>query len=237
VGDPDQRSSQHQPGGWVYNLLPFLDQTQLHQLGAGGTFMEKRAAAVQLVQTPLPLLNCPSRRSAILYPSKSIYFNVDQLTEAARSDYAACAGDHWKVQNGVGPINLMEGFGTDFWQKPDYAVNQFTGVIFQRSAITMTDLARGPSHTYLIGEKYLNPHDYTTGADIADHQNMYVGMANDLSRSTAAPPLKDRPGHADAFLFGGPHAAGVNMLYCDGSFRLVSYAVDPEVHRLAGRRQ
>jgi prepilin-type processing-associated H-X9-DG protein len=38
-------------------------------------------------------------------------------------------------------------------------------------------------------------------------------------------------------LFGSAHPSGVNMLYCDGSFRLVSYAVDPRVHHQAGSRK
>jgi prepilin-type processing-associated H-X9-DG protein len=237
VGDPDRFNNHTQPGGWVYNILPFLDQSQLHQRGAGGTWAQKREAAAQLVQTPQPLLNCPSRRPAVLYPNTAIYFNANPVTEVARSDYAACAGDLPIVENGIGPNDFWEGDGPTFWSQPAYATDSYHGVIFQRSTITMADLAHGASTTYLIGEKYLNPNDYATGADGADNENVYVAMDNDLSRSTCAPPVHDQAGYANGVLFGSAHPAGANMLFCDGSFRFVSYAVDPEVHRMAGSRQ
>ena len=36
AGDPDRGYNKRQPGGWHYNILPFIDQTDLHDLGAGG---------------------------------------------------------------------------------------------------------------------------------------------------------------------------------------------------------
>jgi hypothetical protein len=237
VGDPDRPGNQNQPGGWVFNILPFVDQVQLHQQGASGTFREKRAAAAQVIQTPLPLMNCPSRRPAVLYPNRSLYFNAALVTKVARTDYATCAGDGSRVQNGMGPADTAEGDGSAFWTQSAYAVTDFTGVVYQRSMITLADLIKGAGTTYLVGEKYLNPDDYATGADDGDNQNMYVGMDNDISRSTIGPPLPDRAGQVNSSLFGSAHPAGVNMLLCDGSLRLVSYAVDPEIHRQAGSRR
>jgi hypothetical protein len=52
VGDPDRGFGDRQPGGWVYNLLPYLEQTALHELGAGRPAAEKKAAALTLTQTP-----------------------------------------------------------------------------------------------------------------------------------------------------------------------------------------
>jgi prepilin-type processing-associated H-X9-DG protein len=237
VGDPDRPSAQAQPGGWMYNVLPYVDQGQLYALGTGATCAQKHAAAAQVIQTPLAVAICPTRRAVIPYPNTPTYHNAAPVHAAARSDYAACAGDQLHVENGTGPTCLAQGDNPAFWTKPDYSVDDFTGVIFQRSAITLADLTRGASHTYLVGEKYLNPDHYTDGLDGADNENMYCGMDNDTSRCTAAPPLRDQPGYSDGYVFGSPHPNGVNMLFGDGSYRLVSYAVDPEVHRQAGSRK
>src|SRR5262245_8528822 len=37
IGDPDRASNRKQPGGWIYNILPYLEQSQLHALGVGIT--------------------------------------------------------------------------------------------------------------------------------------------------------------------------------------------------------
>ena len=35
TGEADQGSDWNQPGGWIYNILPFIEQQPLHELGAG----------------------------------------------------------------------------------------------------------------------------------------------------------------------------------------------------------
>src|SRR5262245_15209869 len=38
VGDPDRGNDFRQPGGWVFNLLPYVEQDNLHRVGAGQPF-------------------------------------------------------------------------------------------------------------------------------------------------------------------------------------------------------
>ena len=68
VGDPDQGFGRSQPGGWIYSMLPYIEQQPLHQAGGGGTAAEKKQAAMQLCTTPLAAMHCPSRRPPVLYP-------------------------------------------------------------------------------------------------------------------------------------------------------------------------
>ena len=58
AGNPDLGSGPMQPGGWVYNILPYMEQMPLHDLGAGPR-RGKPAAALQRVQTPLSWMMCP----------------------------------------------------------------------------------------------------------------------------------------------------------------------------------
>ncbi len=68
LGNPDCGFGTGQPGGWIYNILPYLDQQNLHDLGASGGGMTIQAANAQRLATPLSCLNCPTRRPAALYP-------------------------------------------------------------------------------------------------------------------------------------------------------------------------
>ena len=66
----DARVRQKQPGGCHYNILPYLEQQALHDLGAGLTWNSTAAfaAKAQCAATPLTAFNCPTRRRVIAYP-------------------------------------------------------------------------------------------------------------------------------------------------------------------------
>ena len=90
-GDPDRGFAERQPGGWLFNILPYIEQEPLRNLGLGGS----DAGRAQIASTPLPALICPTRRQAIALPmpsSRSYYNIAASLTVLGRSDYAGCAG-------------------------------------------------------------------------------------------------------------------------------------------------
>ena len=64
IGDPDRGNSWKQPGGWIYNSLPYIEQQALHDLPLGKAYgsPERKAAATQMLQTPISGIVCPSRR-------------------------------------------------------------------------------------------------------------------------------------------------------------------------------
>ena len=74
TGDPDLGTGQQQPGGWIYNVLPFIEQAGMHDLGAGlsgpGDQPGSAKCNAQLVRisTALGVLYCPTRRQPIAYP-------------------------------------------------------------------------------------------------------------------------------------------------------------------------
>jgi prepilin-type N-terminal cleavage/methylation domain-containing protein/prepilin-type processing-associated H-X9-DG protein len=247
LGDPDRGNDRRQPGGWIYNILPFLEQSNLHQLGAGITNQAARqAAAMQMVNTPLPLFYCPSRRPCQVYPDLGDHgqdyhtsiFRV-HLTSGARTDYAACAGDGTHDEVFAGPDDHTQG-DSDVWWDMKHPDTEYTGVIFQRSEIVITDILNGTSNTYLVGEKFLDPGHYDNGVGKGDNENIYVGMDNDTTRSTIRFPRQDKrgldSGTIETVVFGSIHFGSFNMAYCDGSVRTIDYSVDPAIHRMAGRR-
>ena len=265
VGDPDLGSCENQPGGWVYAILPFIEQLGLHQLGSDGDANnwtpQQKAGCAQRIQTPLSTMTCPSRRAAIVYPICPLYdgnvsypgggmyepFGSDPVSMVARGDYVACAGDMQIPAWNFKPDGLSEAisWNQSGWpQLPTGIVGPGSGICFFHSEVTMAAICDGTSNTYMVGEKYLNPDAYATGIDGADNETMYVGYDNDNHRSTyydaalgpTHTPLQDQAGYSDPNRFGSAHSGGSNMVFCDGSARSISYTIDPETHRSLGTR-
>ena len=87
VGDADRGFTKKQPGGSIYNILPYVGRpdapqpregvpgtdwrdgrtVSLNSDGSLPTVVDKPAALLTLVRTPLSFMNCPSRRKSTLY--------------------------------------------------------------------------------------------------------------------------------------------------------------------------
>jgi prepilin-type N-terminal cleavage/methylation domain-containing protein/prepilin-type processing-associated H-X9-DG protein len=237
-GDPDRGTGLPQPGGWVFNVLPFVDQQPLHDLGAGTTPAEKMQSRVTLCSTPLAMCICPTRRKPVLFAYYSYFtlqYNMDvsRGPKMARGDYAINAGTRPGCEAG-GPASLAQG---DDPACPWPDLSDHDGVSFQRSRISTAMVTDGTSYTYLIGEKYLVPDNYATGMDIGDNESLYTGYDNDNTRLAASLLLQDCPGYSDYSRFGSAHAVGCNMAFCDGSVQPISYGIDAETHHRLGNRK
>ena len=243
LGDPDRGFDKHQPGGWVYNILPYCEQQTLHDTGAGQTDSVKKTLALKLARTTLTMMNCPSRRPNKLYPHPKngtvIAFNSDNNSESdnvvAQADYAASAGTVG-VADATGPSTLA-GESSFAWTCNTVS---FNGAVFQRSQAKMADIRDGTSNTILLGEKYVNPDNYLTGLDGGDNENMYAGFDNDTLRWARAsnPPQQDNSSLGNNVTgFGSAHSNGCNMAFCDGSVQVMSYSIDPTVFSCFGNRE
>lgn len=58
VGDPDMGYGLNQPGGWMFNILPYLDQQNLHDLGLN----QNQGGRITTATTQLNGVMCPTRR-------------------------------------------------------------------------------------------------------------------------------------------------------------------------------
>jgi len=233
VGDPDRGFDRRQPGGWVYNVLPFVEQQTQRELGAGAPPPEKRTALVELLRTPTFVFVCPSRRSAELHPFSSPVplRNVDPTADVAKTDYAVNAGDFF-VSTGPGPLSLSP---TDIrnYAWPD--TSKVTGVCFMGSQINFSAVQDGTNNTYLLGEKYINLDDREAGNG-GDDQTMFIGDDADIRRWTTGPPLRDTQRVVSKEAFGSMHPAVAYFVLCDGSVKGIAYTIDEQVHRRLGNR-
>jgi prepilin-type processing-associated H-X9-DG protein len=256
TGVPDRGAGHQQPGGWIYRILPHIEQRALYELGAGVSGSTADDLYSRRLQTPLPLFVCPSRRPCAVWPIADQYAYVrtpkpfGNVATVARADYAINGGAS-HVFSFSGPADLTQGDDIEFWQNAPHP-KDFSGISHLRIAASRRSLVDGASKTYLLGEKHLNSENYSSGTSLGDNESLYAGYCTDLHRfagvienmklslSPFAAPLNDNinpvsgiPGYVR---FGSSHPTGVNMTYCDGSVHVISYDVDPEVHFRAGHR-
>ena len=234
IGDPDRGTGKEQPGGWIYNVLPYLEQDGPREVGSGLPVSEKARALSELMQTHVSTFVCPTRASARLLPNNTILIprNADWVPKCAKTDYAVNEGD-FITDTREGPSTLQEGdSGRYRWRDTSRA----SGICYQRSEVRMAGVRDGLSQTYLIGEKYVNRDHYRTYGDPGHDQSMYTGVDLDINRWVLAPPLRDER-RTEERRFGSAHPGGCNFALCDGSVRSISYQIDAEVHRRLGNRR
>lgn len=234
IGDANQGYGRNQPGGWIYNSLPYLEQQALHDISLGVAEGDRANANRQLVVVPLATLHCPSRRRPLALPNKKnqTFNNLSSVSVYARNDYAGNAGhvDQGGVPHTWGSGNIASNLDKDPPKQ--------NGIYYERSTVKSSHIRDGESNTLLVGEKYVNADFYTTGDDNGDDQCMYTGNNNDINRIASANylPRPDRPGVHQPDLFGSAHIAGAFFARCDGSVTMINFSIDPTTwHALGGR--
>lgn len=209
LGNPDYGYGKDQPGGWLYNILPYIEESAIHDLGSGLTGIDRDTATVQRVQSPFGGMTCPSRRSANVFGnsvSTTVYAEaINPIESSSRTDYAANAGDMFNVepnaQSEAG--EQLPGLGDSYasvknfdwkpiWRTRDPAtpanvlnVRDATGVVYTRSEVPFRKISDGTSKVYMVGEKYLSTAHYETGEGEGDNEPGFAGGNDDSLRSTA----------------------------------------------------
>jgi prepilin-type N-terminal cleavage/methylation domain-containing protein len=262
TGDPNRGTGAEQPGCWLFSILPFIEEQQLHDLGMGLTGSARFTLLQQRDSTALAVANCPSRRRGGPYPRPS---GGDALSgdgtgqatrypmkSAARCDYAINVGDESDfdgrcLQISPNQYNVtVPGFPPKF--------DSYSGVSFCGTAVKLRQISDGLSKTIALGERWIPQNVYAGELDwAADDWAMLVGFQDDTVRSTyydgrtpTHVPRRDSSGVSDIAtsigdvipreLFGSAHPSGCLFSLCDGSVNVVDYEVDPEVFRQMGAR-
>ena len=230
-GESDRGFGAQQPGGWHFCILPFIDQVDLHDLDKGlvqpgdttSNNTKRRAAGGRQAQTPVAVFICPTRRKMQAYPyvHSPAYVNIiDPSSLSGRSDYAANAGTTFvadimtpgNANDEDAPQSLPPYSPKYEWSQVAETINSATspatGVIFRASALPMSMIKDGASNTYLIGERYLNPQCYYTGACSDDDQGWDQGFDWDTIRGTASNYVNMRsPSSPPSARHGDPESA------------------------------
>jgi prepilin-type N-terminal cleavage/methylation domain-containing protein/prepilin-type processing-associated H-X9-DG protein len=212
MGDPERGAGQSQPGGWIFNILPYAEMMQAYKMQYGLTGTARQTAARNMCEIPMPVFNCPTRRPAQLFivnpggwagnptPKCKNTLMSSPITKSARSDYAGNGGSVYSDPAGTyDPYTKAVGTyrgttcsgsyrGPADWSEAGCLgplPKYSNGVIFAYSKVKPQNISDGTSNTLLGGEKALSPDLYYTGLSGADNETMFMGDNADVIRFTA----------------------------------------------------
>lgn len=210
TGDPNRGYGKEQPGSWIYNILPYVEQTAMHDLASGmkPNTREYDNADKILNSTPIPMFYCPTRRPA--QPYKGLWTTIAtehaSLSQVAttlglaKSDYAANSGDSksWDTTGGLWEatsyasadnVGAWSDTGCGKVTRLGESPTCQTGVLYYRSETKFAQIPDGTTNTYLVGEKYVRPEAYSGESDLngpgfsyGENQSAYTGLEWDNHR-------------------------------------------------------
>jgi prepilin-type N-terminal cleavage/methylation domain-containing protein/prepilin-type processing-associated H-X9-DG protein len=186
---------------WAYQLLPFIEQSNLHQ----------QTDDAVVANTPVKTYYCPTRRAPGRY----------KPTSSAKNDYCANGGDAGGNIGREAPfIRQWETVGSSV--PLTTPINQFR---------RLADLIDGTSQVALVGEKQLHPTSWGySGGDNEPWNNAgwdqcILRYGNEVPQ----PDMLDSPSSKPTFWsnrFGSSHPGGLNVARADGSVMHVPFNVD-----------
>jgi prepilin-type N-terminal cleavage/methylation domain-containing protein len=246
-----------QPGSHFYVMLSFMEQKQLAKLGSGVSPDSMSDPILlngvkQVLETPLGVLFCPTRRAPAVSALNSIWFiqqpwNSAQLAGIASNDYAANGGDV-RMWNTGDPGTLPVPDGFDWGKGAEIA----TGIVYWHHQYKLREVTDGLSKTIMFGEKGCNPDSYHSGLDWGVDQGPYPGDERDPVRWCAwsaydpnagdpnpnyMVPMRDRAGTDPSWQWGSSHGAVFNVVLCDGSVHGLNYNISElNMRRLCSRK-
>ncbi len=253
VGDADRGYGKKQPGGFFFSLLSFIELKGLHDMSKGDTQFNIQAqrGSKYSNQVALSVFSCPTRRPPPLNPAIDLYqqsltgivnLNLTPFQPLVdvlyHSDYK-CNGGSIFIQWFKGPLDWNAAFGP-YWSSNGTAIdiqNRMNGISYLHSAVTVKDIVDGTSHTYLAGEKYMNPDAYFSSVNEGSDDSPVMGGDDyDLVGWTRNPqdkPLRDRRGQSiqGPNPFGSAHPSTFNMVMCDSTVTAVSFDIDPIIFK------
>jgi prepilin-type N-terminal cleavage/methylation domain-containing protein/prepilin-type processing-associated H-X9-DG protein len=249
--------------GWMYQLLPYLEEGALTGL----------IRQDQLGQQLIALYNCPSRRTLVRLPESGVSVTdyAGATAGPSRSEMVARGVNYDNYLRDVTSLSSTT-YWEAFWGSPGLGTQalpsrntvtnlqnsgepiRFRGIIqradfhpngrihvgFART-VTFSKIEDGASKTMLAGEKRVIPSLYEIGS-VSDNAGWAEGWDYDNLRCTLYPIEADgeEPNlnlhHPLHYQFGSAHSGGMNALFGDGSVQFISYDVDQENFNRYGHR-
>lgn len=238
-----------QSWGWMYQLLPFLEQANLwgyYQADTNPGDLQFQGDYFVLGNMP-KFYNCPSRRMGIL--STDPYPWNGQPVKVMSTDYAGNGGtyslgyeDPSLMMDGTNNTGVFN--GVIHAQDPNTGINLPT--VIKGTPMSFATITDGLSNTMLIGEKAINQATdlSSTDSDWGDDEGYAIGLAWDNIRygkmtdawGNPNNPVQDQPAPIAIYgqlnspgwpnwHFGSAHPGVFQAAIADGSVRTISYNI------------
>lgn len=239
AGVPSTRLNQD--WGWLFQILPYLEQESLWTLRRAGTLPFYSSpggrdiiADDEIRKTTVSTYFCPTRR-------------VPQVIEGPESgyrgmnDYAGNMGAfsfiveggvfHSPCTNADDPSNSKERpfrngifIKSRYWKADNYNSTSIDRLIHTR------DVKDGMNYTLLASEKVVKL-NFTGKPQFGDVNGFVAGYIADTLRTGGKAPSRDyidsNPDYGTD-RFGSAHPTSINALFCDGSVRQISYSMSED---------
>jgi prepilin-type N-terminal cleavage/methylation domain-containing protein len=241
AGDPNMGYGQNQPGGFFFNILPYMEQQSLWQQGLGDAAGSSTlyAALTSTAAIPVEIFNCPSRRPSQALPydtsgAPAPFVNLTGVSVLGHTDYATNGGDTAPAQEPEGPTSVG-GAATYLWSSGLPNTFNGDGISFttNRPLLKLAAITDGVTYTLLAAEKFVDSDYYFACTEPGDVLGWDVGFCDAWVRWGG---LNDVPAqdHSVAAgitppneIFGSAHPGAFGTVFCDGSVRSMPYTVDP----------
>lgn len=168
----DRGTGENQPGSWIFNILPDLEQTQLATGSPSSVDLaaDRSELFAGFARISIPNVRCPSKRNRDSNRVMDVAMMFGGLEYCSHSDYAMNAGSEPdEFYSWPGPSSLAES------EQFEWPSRQFDGVGRSRYAIRHAEIRDGVSHTICIGEKRI----YRGVNTKEDNQPMWTGFGAD----------------------------------------------------------
>ena len=199
-----------QRAGWLFQLLPFIEQGNIYNGGGqttiGGQMSQARAAVIKTYF-------CPSRRAPTAWTQATSWYEPT-------TGYPFC-GTHGQTDyaGSIGPNS--SDFGV-IVRTFNHVTNSVPGPR-RRAPIRIQDLIDGTSVTLVAGDKKLRRG--ISGFRTDDNEGYSAGWDHDVVRWTTVAPMPDDNVSDGQGRFGGLHPGGFNALMGDGSVRFIQFNI------------
>jgi prepilin-type N-terminal cleavage/methylation domain-containing protein/prepilin-type processing-associated H-X9-DG protein len=203
-------------GGWMYRLLPYVEQSNLHAQALGGaTFAAAQAKLISVWGSSVPLYQCPSDpRAGQQYVEGTVKYNLTGYAGVTGTDEAGTGGN---AKNGL------------------FAVGSASSG--PKISVRIASVTDGTSNTVAVGERPPSA-DLRWGRWFHADTHSLLGYPNFATNSmfTNIPCITPRLYDADKLNdpcawthYWSVHSGGANWLLADGSVRFLGYASGQKV--------
>ena len=200
-----------QRAGWLFQILPYIEQNALYQ-GSNATTLGEQMAQARAAKVKTYF--CPSRRAPTAHTQgNSWYIPNTGYTGTGTHGQTDYAGSIANNNNDNGAI--VRTFNHDNGDS--------TPGTKRRSPIRLLDLKDGTSQVMVAGEKKLNIQ--ANGFQGDDNEGYSSGWDHDVVRRTDQAPLPD-DNTGGGGRFGSSHTGGFNAAIGDGSVRFIRFNIE-----------